>query len=172
MTPSTPVWTLVIAIACSLVATGQSSENRTLIGHVTITTSKAGRTVAVLTRKDAAAKDVESLFCIDLEASAPPKIEFAGPGRIVYRLVPIAGIPPGVKITGPENIASALAVIPKQSKPWLFIEKGEKPLLGAGDPAAANAATVNVSIVRRLDWIGGDGRRRGTDVEGCLAPAG
>ena len=90
----------------------------------------------------------------------------------MYRSQPITGLPPGVKISGPENVSSTLAVVPNQGKSSLFAAKGEKPLPAAGDPAMAGAATVNVSIVRRIDWLGDDGRRRGTDLEGCLAPGG
>ena len=163
---------LIIVLALPLLATAQSSETTTLTGHVTITTSKTGRTTAVVFKKDATAKNIEALFCLDLTTPAPPKIEFAGPGRVVYRSQPIAGLPPGVKISGPENVSSILAVAPNQGKGWLFAEKGAKPLFAAGDPAMAGAASVNVSIVRRIDWIGDDGRRRGTDLDACLAAGG
>jgi hypothetical protein len=163
---------LVSLLALPLTATGQSGASRTLTGHVVMTTNSTGRTAAVVVKKDAATKDVDSLFCLDLAPPAPPKIEFAGPARVIYRPQPIPGLPAGVKISGPENVASTLAVVPAQGKGWLFVGKGEKPLLAAGDPATASAATINVSIVRRVDWIGDNGQRRGTDLEGCLAPGG
>jgi hypothetical protein len=163
---------LVSVLALPLTATGQSGASTTLTGHVVMTTSSTGRTAAVVIKKDAASKDVDSLFCLDLAPPAPPKIEFAGPARVIYRPQPIPGLPAGVKISGPENVASTLAVVPAQGKGWLFVAKGEKPLLAAGDQAAANAVTVNVSIVRRVDWTGDNGQRRGTDLEGCLAPGG
>jgi hypothetical protein len=166
------MWIVIIVLALPLIAAAQSGENRTLTGHVTIATSKTGRTTVVAFKKDAAAKELEALFCVDLAPPAPSKIEFFGPARVVYRLQPIAGLPAGVKISGPENVASTLVVIPNQGKPWLFVAKGEKPLLAAGDPALVGAAAVNVSIVRRIDWLGDDGRRRGTDLEACLAPGG
>ena len=165
-------WFLLTVLALPSIATGQAADTRTLTGHVTITTSKTGRTTAVLVTKAAATKTVEALFCLDLTTPAPAKIEFTGPARVVYRPQPIMGLPAGVKISGPENVSATLAVIPNQGKGWLFAAKGEKPLLAAGNPAIAGAATVNVSIVRRIDWLGDDGRRRGTDVEGCLAPGG
>jgi hypothetical protein len=166
------VLALLLGLALPLTATGQSGEARTLTGHVAVTTSGTGRTAAVVVKKDATSKDVESLFCLDLAPPAPPKIEFAGPARVIYRPQPITGLPAGIKISGPENVSSTLAVVPAQGKGWLFVAKGEKPLLAAGDAATASVATVNVSVVRRVDWIGDDGRRRGTDLEGCLAPAG
>lgn len=162
---------LVSALALPLTATGQSGQARALTGHVVVTTSRTGRTAAVVVKKDATSKDVESLFCLDLAPPAPPKIEFAGPARVIYRPQPIPGLPAGIKISGPESVSSTLAVVPAQGKGWLFVAKGEKPLLAVGDPATASAATVNVSLVRRVDWIGNDGQRRGTDLEGCLAPA-
>jgi hypothetical protein len=163
---------LVLALALPLTATGQSGEARTLTGHVTITTSKTGRTAAVVVKKDAMSKDVESLFCLDLAPPGPPKIEFAGPARAIYLPQPVSGLPAGIKISGPENVSSTLAIVPAQGKGWSFVGKGEKPLLPAGDPAATSAVRVNVTVVRRVDWIGDDGQRRGTDLQGCLAPAG
>ena len=166
------VLVLVSALALPLSVAGQSGEAKTLTGHVVVTTSSTGRTAAVVLKKDGATKDVEALFCLDLAQPPPPKIEFAGLARVIYRPQPIPGLPAGVKISGPENVSSTLAVVPAQGKGWLFLAKGEKALLPAGDPALASAGTVNVSVVRRVDWIGDDGRRRGTDLEGCLAPAG
>lgn len=166
------VGVIIGILALPLIAAAQSTDNKTLVGHVAITTSKTGRTTAVAVKKDAAAKDLEALFCVDLATPAPPKLEFSGPGRVIYRSQPITGLPAGVKISGPESVSSMLAVVPNQGRGWLFAAKGEKPLLAAGDPAIAGAATVSVSIVRRVDWLGDDGRRRGTDLEGCLAPGG
>jgi hypothetical protein len=163
---------LVSALALPLTTTGQSGDSRTLTGHVVVTTSGTGRTAAVVVKKDATSKDVESLFCLDLAPPTPPKIEFAGPARVIYRPQPIPGVPAGIKISGPKRVSSTLAVVPAQGKGWLFVAKGQKPLVATGDLATSNAATVNVSVVRRIDWIGDDGQRRGTDLEGCLAPAG
>jgi hypothetical protein len=149
--------------------TGQAGATKTLNGFITIKTS--GGVTAVLGKKDAASNMGEFLFCIDLAQTPPPKIEFTGPARVVYRPQPLTGIPAGITISGPESVSSTLAVVPDSGKAWLFVAKGEKALLPPGDPGLANATTVNVSIVRRLDWTNGNGPRRGVDVEGCLAPA-
>jgi hypothetical protein len=159
-------------LAVPLAAVQPSSDSRTLTGHITVTTSASGRTAAVVVKKDATTKDVESFFCVDLAPPAPPKLAFAGPGRVMYRPRPPMKVPAGIKIEGPEAIFSALAVVPAEGKGWLFVRKGDNPLLTAEDPALVGLVSVNVRTVSRRDWIGDDGQRRGTDLEGCLAPAG
>ena len=145
--------------------TGQSND-KTLRGTVTIKTN--GYTVAV--HGKAGQPDSEFLFCIDQDRSAPAqRIEFTGPARVMYRAVPIPGIPAGVVISGPESVANTLAVVGEDGKAWTFVAKDQKPLLATG---TANQATVGTSIVRRLDWATGSGPRRGTDIAGCLQPAG
>ena len=101
------------------------------------------------------------------------KIAYAGNARIVYRPLPLDGIPAGVKIEGPENVSSALAVLPLGGRGWLFLAEDETPLLSGRDAAAAGATTVPVLIVRRLDWVPADGGpRRGMDVEPCFVSGG
>lgn len=151
--------------------TGQAGGTRTLNGFITIETS--GSTTAVLGKKDGKSTEGEFLFCIDLARPASQKIAFTGPARVVYLpLPPPPGIPPGMNISGPENVASTLAVVSSTGTAWLFVAKGEKAVLPAGDPSLAKATTVNVRLVRRLDWAIGNGPRRGTDLEGCLSPGG
>ena len=142
---------------------GQGND-KTLRGTVTIKTS--GHTVAV--HGKGGQPESEFLFCIDQDRSAPAqRIEFTGPARVMYRAAPIPGIPAGVVISGPESVANTLAVVGEDGKAWTFVAKDQKPLLATGNPTA-----VRTSIVRRLDWATGSGPRRGTDVSGCLQPAG
>ena len=151
--------------------TGQAAETRTLNGFITIKTS--GGTTAVLGRKDGNSTEGEFLFCIDLTPPASQKSAFTGPARVVYLPQPPApGIPAGMKISGPENVSSSLAVVSSTGTAWLFVAKGEKAVLPEGDPSLAKATTVKVNLVRRLDWVSGNGPRRGTDLEGCLEPGG
>jgi hypothetical protein len=69
-------------------------------------------------------------------------------------------------------VEPTLAVIAEDGQAWLFVGKGQKPLLPASDPALAKAKTVKVSGLQRSDWAAQYGPRRGTDLEGCLAPGG
>lgn len=148
--------------------TGQGND-KTLRGTVTITTS--GHSVAV--HGKAGPPETDFLFCIDQDRSAPAqRIDFTGPARVLYRAVPISGIPAGVVISGPEQVANTLVVVGDDGKAWIFTARGEKPLLAPGDRTLAKAATVGSSVVRRLDWATGQGPRRGTDIAGCLQPAG
>ena len=73
---------------------------------------------------------------------------------------------------GPENVASALAVLPSGGKGWLFLGKNEKSVLAAGDGAATGVITVPVRLVQRVDWVASDGQRRGMDVEPCFVAGG
>jgi len=151
--------------------TGQAGGTKTLNGFITIKTS--GGTTAVLGKKDGNSGEGEFLFCIDLAPPASQKVAFTGPARVVYLLQPPPpGIPAGMKLSGPENVSSTLAVVPSTGSAWLFVAKGERAVLPAGDPALAKATTVKVNLVRRLDWASGNGPRRGTDLEGCLTPGG
>lgn len=151
-------------------AAAQSQGDKTLTGTVTI--KSKGRTTAVHgTGTDKTQGDF--LFCIDQPPSAPaPPADFTGSARVIYRALPAPPMPPGVVIEGPENVAQTLAVVAADGRAWQFVGKGQKPILGAADPAAAKAATTSVQLIRRTDWARGSGPRRGTDIEGCLAPGG
>lgn len=152
-------------------AAQQAGQTKTVTASVIVTTSDARRGVAVLSKGGSGQSPF--LFCMDLAAPLPQKIEFTGQARVVYRPLPLDfDIPAGVKITGPENVSSALAVLPTAGKGWLFLAKNEKTVLPAGDPAAAGATLVPVSIVRRVDWVGERGERRGMDVEPCFNAGG
>ena len=168
-----PTKLLLITALVLFVCAAQSAEKdvKTLNDHVTVTTAENGRTAAVLGKKAATSQEVEFLFCLDLDQ--PQKIAFNGPARVIYRpQAPPPGIPAGVKVSGPENVSSALAVVPNEGKAWVFLAKGEKAVLPANDPAIASATTVKVGKVRRLDWASDNGPRRGTELEGCLSPGG
>ena len=162
MTIST--WTLAIASVAALAA--QGSNDKTLRGTVTI--KSEGGSVAIHGKAAPPAGDF--LFCVDQDRAAAQRIEFTGPARVLYRAAPVAGIPAGVTISGPESVANTLAVIADNGKAWIFVGKGQQPLLAAGD--RAKATMVGVTGVRRLDWATESGPRRGTDIAGCLQPAG
>jgi hypothetical protein len=161
---------LVIAGILALplgIAAGQAGPPKTVTASVTVTTSDDGRVVAVLSKNEPA-----FLFCIDLPPRTMQKITYTGSARVVYRPLPLGNIPAGIKIEGPENVASALAVLPSAGKGWLFLGKNEKSVLAAGDAAAAGITTVPASIVRRVDWVASGGQRRGMDVEPCFVSGG
>src|SRR5215213_6848244 len=161
---------VMIALLISIGVLTAQSEDKTLSGTVTIKTS--GYTTAVH-GQPADAKQGDFLFCIDQDRSGSAQpVNFTGPARVIYRFIPISGMPPGVVITGPENVASTLTVIADNGATWVFTAKGQKPLLPAGAAALVKPTAVNVSIVRRTDWAAAAGPRRGTDVSSCLAPAG
>src|SRR5512144_2091044 len=86
------------------IAAGQTGQPKTVNASVVVTTSEARRSVAVLSK--GAGREPAFLFCIDLEA--PQKIEFTGGARVVYRPLPHGDTPAGVKISGPEDVSSAL----------------------------------------------------------------
>ena len=158
-------WITALLLASVASAAAQAPADKTLRGTVTIKTN--GQAIAVHGKAD-----TEFLFCIDQERSAPQPVEFTGPARVLYRAVPIIGIPAGVTIQGPESVANTLAVVADNGKAWVFVAKDQKPLLPAGDRTLAGTTIIGASVVRRLDWSTGSGPRRGTDVAGCLQPAG
>lgn len=150
------------------VAAQQASKPKSLTASVTLTTSDDRRNIAVLSKGEPA-----FLFCIDLAKPLPQKITYTGMARVVYRPLPPVDVPAGVKVEGPENVTSALAVLPPAGKGWLFLAKNETTVLPAGDAAAAGVTTVPVSIVRRLDWVAADGGpRRAMDIEPCFVSGG
>jgi len=150
------------------VAARQAGEPKSVTASVTVTTSDSRRNVAVLSKGEP-----PFLFCIDLATPLPQKIAYAGMARVVYRPLPPVPIPAGVKVEGPEDVTSALAVLPSGGKGWLFLAKNETTVLPAGDAAAAGATTVAVIVVRRVDWVSADGGpRRGMDIEPCFVSGG
>jgi len=146
------------------------SQDKVLTASVTVKT--VGHTTAVH-GKTADPKQGDFLFCIDQDRSAGAQaVAFTGPARVIYRPVPITGIPAGVAISGPENVASTLTVIADSGASWVFVAKDQKALLPTGTPALVKPTTVGVSIVRRTDWAATAGPRRGTDISSCLMAAG
>jgi hypothetical protein len=149
-------------------AARQASEPKSVTASVTVTTSDSRRNIAVLSKGEP-----PFLFCIDLATPLPQKITYTGMARVVYRPLPPVTIPAGVKVEGPENVTSALAVLPSGGKGWLFLAKNETTVLPARDAAAAGATTVPVIVVRRVDWLSADGSpRRGMDIEPCFVSGG
>lgn len=151
------------------ISAGKEEQPKSITATVTVTTSDARQTVAVLSKGTGG--EPAFLFCIDLVAPVPKKLEFSGPARVVYRPLPAIDVPAGIKISGPENVSSALAVLPANGKGWVFLGKDEKTVLSAGD-AAGGPILIPVRVVRRVDWIGDNGERRGMDIEPCFESAG
>ena len=159
---------LVTALAIVIGAASAQTQDKVLTAAVTIKTE--GRTTAVH-GKSADPKLGDFLFCIDQEqAGAARAINFAGQGRVIYRPVPVPGIPESMLGKTPENVAPALTVIAGTGEAWVFVAKGQAALQPPA--AAAKATTIPVSIVRKTDWSPGTGPRRGTDISSCLVAAG
>ncbi len=165
-----------VAIACMValplgMAAAQAGQPKTVNASVSVVTSDDRRAVAVVSK--GAGGEPAFLFCADLAAPLSQTIAFTGLARVVYRPLPLDGIPAGVKVEGSENITSALAVLPSAGKGWLFLAKNETTVLSAREAAAAGATTVPVTIVRRLDWVAANGGpRRGMDIEPCFVAGG
>lgn len=162
---------VLIAVLPVALSARQADSVKTLTGDIVVATSEGRRTTAVLGKKTGGGA-AEFLFCIDHGKPVPQKIEFTGPGRVLYRPGPTLSLPAGVSVSGPEQILPTLAVVPSAGKALVFVGKGEKPPLASSDPAAKEATTINVSGISRTDWEVRPGARRGTDLEGCLAPGG
>ena len=161
------VFTAIVAASGVM---GAQAQDKTLSATVTLKT--VGHTTAVH-GKTADPKQGDFLFCIDQDrAAAAQAVNFTGPARVIYRAVPIAGIPAGVVINGPESVVPALTVVADNGASWVFVAKGQKPLAPAGSTAPATSKTINVSVVRRTDWAAPSGPRRGTDISSCLMAAG
>jgi hypothetical protein len=166
-------WLSVLGVSGVLAATlgmvaQQASPPKTVTASVAVTTSDSRRNIAVLSKGEPA-----FLFCIDLATPLPEKITYTGMARVVYRPLPPVPIPAGVKVEGPENVTSALAVLPSAGKGWLFLGKNETTVLTAAEVAAAGATTVPVIVVRRVDWVPAKGGpRRGLDIEPCFVAGG
>lgn len=147
----------------------QAPQPGTLSGTLTIKTR--GATTAVL-GKNPDKTQGDFMFCIDQDRGAPQAIDFTGAGRVIYKPMPPLDVPAGITIDGPQMVQPTLAVIAENGQAWLFVAKGQKPLLAASDPAFAKARTVQVNGLQRTDWAAKNGPRRGTDLQGCLAPGG
>ena len=161
---------LVAGLGLSLAdPAAQTPSTGTLTGTLTIKTK--GATTAVHGSNPDKTKG-DFLFCIDQDRDASLAVNFTGRGRVMYQPMPPPDVPAGITITGPEMVASTLAVIADDGKAWLFVGEGQKPLLPAGNPAVATAKTVKVRGLRRTDWARKNGVRAGTDIEACLAPGG
>ena len=145
----------------------QPAADKTLTGTVTI---KSNDGAVAVHGKSTDKSQGDFLFCLDRDRSgAAQRIDFTGPARVIYRPLPMPVMPEGVVIKGPENVASVLTVVADDGHAGLFVGKGQQaPAAGAN----SRAITVNVALVRRTDWASGSGPRRGTDIAGCLSPAG
>ena len=147
----------------------QAPPTGSLTGALTIKTK--GATTAVHgSNPDKTAGDF--LFCIDQDRTAPQAVDFSGRAGGMYHPMPRPDVPADATITGPEMVALTLAVVADDGQAWLFVGKGQKPLLRADDPGLTTVKTVNVRGLRRTDWARKNGARAGTDIEACLAPGG
>ena len=154
------------ALAFGVVAA--QTQDKVLTAALTVKT--VGHTTAVH-GKAADPKVGDFLFCIDQDQSAGTKaVNFTGQGRVIYRPMPVPGMPESMLGKSPESVASLLTVIAGTGETWLFVAKGQ----GALQPPAtgSRSTTVPVSIVRKTDWSPGTGPRRGTDISSCLIAAG
>ena len=155
-------------VAATLGLAAEGNQPRSVTASVTVTTSDSRRTIAVLSKGEP-----PFLFCIDLATPLPQAITYSGMARVVYRPLPAIDIPAGITVEGPEDVTSALAVLPSGGKGWLFLAKKELTVLPAGDAGAAGVTTVPVTVVRRLDWVAArGGPRRGMDIEPCFVAGG
>jgi hypothetical protein len=170
MTPRLCFRAVPFALAvCAAGSLSAAQETKTLKGTVTI--KSTARTVAV--HGTTGADRDAFLFCIDSTSTAAlPSIDFRGAAEVVYRPLEAADVPAGVTISGPESVANALTVIPAAGQAWVFVGPREEALLPSGAAALTNVKKVDVQLVRRTDWAAAQGPRRGTDIEGCLAPGG
>jgi hypothetical protein len=144
------------------------TQDKVLTAALTVKT--VGHTTAVH-GKAADPKVGDFLFCIDQDQSSGAKaVNFTGQGRVIYRPMPVPGMPESMLGKSPESVASLLTVIAGTGEAWLFVAKGQAALQ---PPAAGSrSTTVPVSIVRKTDWSPGTGPRRGTDISSCLIAAG
>ena len=164
-----PFAVAAITLACTFAADAvQSSQTATLSGTLTVRTQ--GATTAVHGESTDKTQG-DFMFCIDQDRTKPQIVEFKGPGRVLYRPMPRPNLPEGITVTGPEMVEPALAVIANDGKAWVFLARGQEPML-ASDPTLAKAVTVPVRGLRRTDWAAAKGPRRGVSMEGCLAPGG
>ena len=157
--------TLAVALAAGVVAA--QTTDKVLTAALTIKTE--GRTTAVH-GKSADPKVGDFLFCIDQEQSGAKAINFTGQGRVIYRPMPVPGMPESMVGKTPESVASLLTVVAATGETWQFVAKGQtaiQPPTGGAKPT-----TIPVSIVRKTDWSPGTGPRRGTDISSCLVAAG
>jgi hypothetical protein len=162
---------LAVAIGLATALSHPSAQEpapKTLSGTLTIKSKNA--TVAVVGRNPDKTQG-DFMFCISQDRTKPQTIDYTGPGKVIYRPRPL-DLPPGVKVSGPEMVAPALAVVADDGKAWVFAKKGEPGILPANDPAAAKATRIDVVGLSRSDWAAEYGPRRGISVEGCLAPGG
>jgi hypothetical protein len=165
---STSMRKLVLALSCALACASvfAAAAPATVKGEVSVESAKGGRSTVVTVKQGA---DIAAQFCIHHVDPLSAPLTMAAKGAVVYVPQPIPGLPPGVKISGPEQIAPTLAVVPEKSAAILFLGKGAAAPTGVDTKSARKIA---VSTVVRQDWVGPNGARRGTGVEACLAPGG
>jgi len=154
------------ALAFGVVAA--QTQDKVLTAALTVKT--VGHATAVH-GKTADPKVGDFLFCIDQDQSGAAKaVNFTGQGRVIYRPMPVPGMPESMVGKTPESVASVLTVIAGTGEAWLFVAKGQAALQPPG--AGARSTTIPVSIVRKTDWSAASGPRRGTDISSCLIAAG
>jgi len=159
---------LAAGSALAIGVAAAQTQDKVLTAALTVKT--AGHTTAVHGKVDDP-KVGDFLFCIDQDRSGAAKVvNFTGQGRVIYRPMPVPGMPASMAGKTPESVASLLTVIAGTGEAWMFVEKGQAALQAPG--AGSRSTTVPVSIVRKTDWSNGTGPRRGTDISSCLIAAG
>ena len=159
---------LVIGLAVAAGAGAAQTQDKVLAAAITIKTE--GRTTAVH-GKTADPKLGDFLFCIDQEQTGAAKaINFTGQGRVIYRPMPVPGMPESMVGKTPESVASLLTVSAASGETWMFVAKGQAAIQPPS--GGSRSTTIPVSIVRKTDWSPGTGPRRGTDISSCLVAAG
>ena len=162
---------IALVVAASSLAIGvvtAQTQDKVLAASLTVKT--VGHTTAVH-GKAADPKIGDFLFCIDQDQSGGGKaVNFTGQGRVIYRPMPVPGMPESLVGKTPESVASVLTVIAATGEAWMFVAKGQTALQPPAN--APRSTTVPVSIVRKTDWSPGSGPRRGADISSCLMAAG
>jgi len=160
----------LVAAASTLAISAVTAQTQDRVLTADLTVKTVGHTTAVH-GKAADAKAGDFLFCIDQDRSGGAKaVNFTGQGRVIYRPMPIPGMPDATVGKTPESVASVLTVIAGTGDAWMFVAKGQAGLQPPG--TVARSTTVPVSVVRKTDWSAPSGPRRGTDISSCLIAAG
>jgi len=159
---------LAAGAALAIGVAAAQTQDKVLTAALTVKT--VGHTTAVH-GKVADPKLADFLFCVDQDRAGGAKaVNFTGQGRVIYRPMPVPGMPDSMIGKTPESVASVLTVIAGTGEAWVFVEKGQAALQAPG--GSSRSTTVPVSIVRKTDWSNGSGPRRGTDISSCLIAAG
>ncbi len=133
-----------------------------LNGDISVTTSSNRRSAAVTVSNNGS---VTAQFCMSFPQALDRPISISGRGQVIYLPQPIEGLPPGVKISGPEPVAQTLTVVSEKGAVLAFVAKGVKPI-------AKDAKVIVITNLIRQDWSGPNKTRRVPDLEACFSAGG